>query len=970
MPLPPILAGPIIRRVEPISVSVWIALSKKQMVQLVLWDDNEVEAGQEGEVIPQAGNFVKSEVIETLEIANQLHIVVLTIDTSQQKLREDRIYCYNIYFGDTATTLTNDLGTAGLLKIKKSFNDKLTEGVPLGYNIGRLPTIIIPNSSLENLNVAHGSCRKIHGIGDEAFRHLDKFVQKNLGDTQKRVQQLFLTGDQIYADETPKIVLPFINQLGKEIFGDKIEALAFEVTANSNKTIPADLAHFPSACRQKVVNDSAKFTGNGISSHLLSFPEYCSTYLHYWSVDVWSEPLKLMLVKFKGSNYNEDVGSFIYYYLVNIFKDLEIEDMFELVFTFKDEAEGATKKANLLSVKGLLLGSVPTNLSAEQTERINALETLYTANFETSFPGFNDIVKMMKIVETMSETDRNVLSNVFNMGGVLEESQASMDFLEVLPLARRVLANIPTSMIFDDHEVTDDWFFSQFWKNRVLTSPLGVQVMRNALMAYTLFQDWGNVPNEYPLNLLNLPAQPAADLQTQRENYLSTIGKNKGDKIILLQKITEYGKALSAGNQPTPAQPLPESLDRFFFFGEAAAEGEVPAITSPVRWHYNVPSGPAHTFFLDTRTRREYDEFTGPPGLLSKKALDEQLPESIADENHALVFVISPVPALGLPVLEEFAQPVVGLVEGGFSGEGVGGAPEGAISGALKRDVEAWGFSERHVEQLLNRLAQFKKVAILSGDIHYGYAAFADHWKARKEENHARIIQLVSSSFKQGWSLEFVLLKSGFAQRLLAGFDYEFEKHGWKDKSLKVNGVMAPRHRNRLRRNPVVLPRHGWHHGTTTDPVEPDWAWRLRIAVDETTYENIPEFPALHLEVDKDLPEEGTSGDANEVKNTYLQMAARHNALFKMGRTRRLIWQPHFGHIFFTKSPEDANRMVLNHEYHYTCRTDGILNDDEAPDLNRAGLVSGPFTLHAIDLDVSAADKTPPPTLNDTPEPA
>jgi len=181
-------------------------------------------------------------------------------------------------------------------------------------------------------------------------------------------------------------------------------------------------------------------------------------------------------------------------------------------------------------------------------------------------------------------------------------------------------------------------------------------------------------------------------------------------------------------------------------------------------------------------------------------------------------------------------------------------------------------------------------VVILSGDVHYGYSAYADYWKERKESNHARIIQLVSSSIKNGWDLDFILLKSGFAQRFLSGFDFEFEKHGWKDKTLKINGNMAPRHRMRLRRNPVVLPRQGWNEGTTIDPAEPDWSWRLRIAVDETEYVKLSDF--LPLQIEKDLSPEGIAGIGTEVEKTILQMADRHNSIFKLGRNRRIVWQP------------------------------------------------------------------------------
>jgi hypothetical protein len=326
------------------------------------------------------------------------------------------------------------------------------------------------------------------------------------------------------------------------------------------------------------------------------------------------------------------------------------------------------------------------------------------------------------------------------------------------------------------------------------------------------------------------------------------------------------------------------------------------------------------------------------------------------------------VPALSLPVIEEFAQPLVGMLESGINDKGIGGAPTGAISGALKRDTEAWGFSDKHLEMLLARLATFKKVVILSGDIHFGCTTYADYWKQRKKDNHARIVQLVSSPFKNGWDLDFILLKSGFAQRLIAGFDFEFEKHGWLDKELKTKGRMAPRHRMRIRRNPAVLPRQGWPAGTTIEPEEPDWVWRLRIAVDETNYEDLnpPDFP---LKIETDLGEETATATKDAMKATVLQMANRHNSLLKLGRSRRIVWQPHIGHIFFTKIGDDATKLAVNHEFHYTLRTDGFLNSDTSPDFDNPGSVlAGPFTLHTINMDVTAEELEPPTTLNHVPE--
>ena len=54
-------------------------------------------------------------------------------------------------------------------------------------------------------------------------------------------------------------------------------------------------------------------------------------------------------------------------------------------------------------------------------------------------------------------------------------------------------------MIFDDHEITDDWYLNRTWIQRVLSAPLGRAVIRNALTSYVIFQDLGNDPLKYKL---------------------------------------------------------------------------------------------------------------------------------------------------------------------------------------------------------------------------------------------------------------------------------------------------------------------------------------------------------------------------------------------------------------------------------------------------------------------------------------
>jgi hypothetical protein len=62
---------------------------------------------------------------------------------------------------------------------------------------------------------------------------------------------------------------------------------------------------------------------------------------------------------------------------------------------------------------------------------------------------------------------------------------------------RRLFANIPTFMVFDDHEVTDDWNADKRWLENVMRPPSGAppywpETIADALAAYWMYQGWGN----------------------------------------------------------------------------------------------------------------------------------------------------------------------------------------------------------------------------------------------------------------------------------------------------------------------------------------------------------------------------------------------------------------------------------------------------------------------------------------------
>ena len=105
--------------------------------------------------------------------------------------------------------------------------------------------------------------------------------------------------------------------------------------------------------------------------------------------------------------------------------------------------------------------------------------------------------------------------------------QSLAKFREATPFVRRALANTPTFMIFDDHEVTDDWNMNKQWADDVYSKPLGKNIVRNGLLAFALFQAWGNDPESFEKDadkkklLENIPK--AFKTGTERTNALKEL---------------------------------------------------------------------------------------------------------------------------------------------------------------------------------------------------------------------------------------------------------------------------------------------------------------------------------------------------------------------------------------------------------------------------------------------------------------
>ncbi|WP_369302151.1 alkaline phosphatase D family protein [Pseudomonas sp. N2-5-1-1] len=173
-------------------------------------------------------------------------------------------------------------------------------------------------------------------------------------------------------------------------------------------------------------------------------------------------------------------------------------------------------------------------------------------------------------------------------------------FRQGLPGAARVLAHLSTLMIFDDHDITDDWNLSAQWEETAYGHPFSRRIIGNALLAYLLCQGWGNQPDVF------------AELLSQTQALATQV----------------KGNHLDAGLQ----------------------DDLLAALLKFQHWHYVLPTTPA-LVVLDTRTRRWRSEFTlkQPSGLLGWEALSELQQELL---DHPCAIIVSPAPVFGVKLIE------------------------------------------------------------------------------------------------------------------------------------------------------------------------------------------------------------------------------------------------------------------------------------------------------------------------------
>ncbi|WP_460359206.1 alkaline phosphatase D family protein [Mycobacterium sp. ZZG] len=296
------------------------------------------------------------------------------------------------------------------------------------------------------------------------------------------------------------------------------------------------------------------------------------------------------------------------------------------------------------------------------------------------------------------------------------------------PEIRWILSTLPTAMIFDDHDIRDDWNTSAAWRREMNKKPWWRDRIRAGLGSYWVYQHIGNLS----------PEQLDAD-----DDY---------------QKVTAaHGDCWSH---------LVELADR--------ADSEVDG-DKGLRFSFRWDLGRSRLIMVDSRNARILD--SGDRKMLGDREfawLEEQVHDDLGELDHLLIGTSLPwllPPALGdLQTINEFAAN-----RGGWRG----GLAEKIRQTA---DLEHWPAflkSFLRLSKLIQAAASQPSrgpatVSVLSGDVHHSYAARVDF----PESTAARVHQLVCSpvhnyvpapvkpAFKIAWSQRAARLTRRWARRV------------------------------------------------------------------------------------------------------------------------------------------------------------------------------------------------------------
>ena len=309
-----------------------------------------------------------------------------------------------------------------------------------------------------------------------------------------------------------------------------------------------------------------------------------------------------------------------------------------------------------------------------------------------------------------------------------EELASVQTFRDALPGVRQALANTPTLMIFDDHEVTDDWNLTYHWVQDVYGNAAGSRLVTNGLLAYLLCQHWGNKPEQF--TTAGTPEQQILAAATWDGSAQHPAARDTSVPGLL---------GVPAG---APALPFPN---------------KVRALTgtpTPIRYDYILGATDGYPFRLVVLDERSARGFTGEydgPERLARDEIDNVFPAPTGAAPYPLTVLVAPAPVLGLFLFEHYLAPFIRLIPGGQE----------------FADFELWPTAIPAFIPLLRRIADWQRVVILSGDVHYG-GSKEFHLEEPAGTQKGTAFQATASASKNADAKTYVLQITGELQQRLA----------------------------------------------------------------------------------------------------------------------------------------------------------------------------------------------------------
>ncbi len=253
------------------------------------------------------------------------------------------------------------------------------------------------------------------------------------------------------------------------------------------------------------------------------------------------------------------------------------------------------------------------------------------------------------------------------------------------PNVRWLLSTLPSSMIFDDHDVRDDWNTSGRWRTEVKATSWWQERIIGALSSYWVYQHLGNLS---PAALADEPL---------------------------------YQKVRASGGDVAPL------LREFAAAADREADGQKGA-----QWSYRRDLGGARLLVIDSRCGRILDE--GERSMVSEAEFRWIEAQVEGDYDHLLVGTSLPwLLPRALHDIESWNERLAA---------GYRGPRMAAIAETFRRaaDLEHWAAFRKSFDRLADLLACVGRgehagsggrepatVCVLSGDVHHAYAAEAHY---------------------------------------------------------------------------------------------------------------------------------------------------------------------------------------------------------------------------------------------------